>query len=463
MQFFCLDFGGGALRGLVELPHVSGVAGRRDVEAVRRTVAEVAALLDEREHAFTEMGIDSVAAYRRRRATGEITDDPFGDVFLVVDGWGTLRQEYEELEGVVTTIASRGLGFGIHVVITAARWAEIRINLRDMLGTRLELRLGDPGESELDRKAAANVPEKTPGRGINRDKLHVLSAVPRIDGKQRADDLAEGTANLVQRVREGWPYRPAPRVRLLPRLLPAAELAALAGTDGAGHPDRHQRDQTGPGPARLRQRPALLRVRRRRVRQDQPAAADRATIVERYSTDEAMLVIADYRRGLLGAVDSSAPARLRPVGPGVHRDDRRHAGGARPSASPGPDVTADQLRNRSWWKGPDIYVLVDDYDLVAGGGANPLAPLVELLPQARDIGLHVILTRRVGGASRALYDPVIQRMRELDSPGFLMSGNKEEGVLIGNLKPSPQPPGRGTLVRRSDGTQLVQTAYSEPT
>jgi len=107
-------------------------------------------------------------------------------------------------------------------------------------------------------------------------------------------------------------------------------------------------------------------------------------------------------------------------------------------------------------------VLVDDYDLVAGGGTNPLAGLVELLPQARDIGLHVILVRRAGGASRSLYDPIIQRMRELDSPGFLMSGNKEEGALIANIRPSAQPAGRGTLVRRSDGTQLVQTAWLEP-
>ena len=88
--------------------------------------------------------------------------------------------------------------------------------------------------------------------------------------------------------------------------------------------------------------------------------------------------------------------------------------------------------------------------------------LEDLLPQARDIGLHVILTRRAGGASRAIYEPVLQRLRELDAPGLLMSGNREEGALIGNLKPSTQPPGRGTLVRRRDGVQLIQTAWSEP-
>ena len=71
--------------------------------------------------------------------------------------------------------------------------------------------------------------------------------------------------------------------------------------------------------------------------------------------------------------------------------------------------------------------------------------------------------RRSGGAARALYDPLLQRLRELDSAGLLMSGNRDEGVLIGNLKPSPQPPGRGMLVRRSDGANLVQTAMmAEP-
>ena len=31
---------------------------------------------------------------------------------------------------------------------------------------------------------------------------------------------------------------------------------------------------------------------------------------------------------------------------------------------PGPDVTPDQLRSRSWWTGAEVFVLVDDYDLV---------------------------------------------------------------------------------------------------
>ncbi len=43
----------------------------------------------------------------------------FGDVFLVVDDWTTLRDEYEQLEEPITALAARGLGFGIHVIVSS--------------------------------------------------------------------------------------------------------------------------------------------------------------------------------------------------------------------------------------------------------------------------------------------------------------------------------------------------------
>ena len=128
---------------------------------------------------------------------------------------------------------------------------------------------------------------------------------------------------------------------------------------------------------------------------------------------------------------------------------------------PGPDVTQQQLRDRSWWSGPELYVLVDDYDLVVTqGGVNPLAPLLEFLAQAKDVGLHLIITRRCGGAGRALFEPVLARLRELSTPGLVMSGNPDEGPLLGNLTPSPTLPGRGTLVTRKAGQQLIQVAWA---
>jgi S-DNA-T family DNA segregation ATPase FtsK/SpoIIIE len=128
---------------------------------------------------------------------------------------------------------------------------------------------------------------------------------------------------------------------------------------------------------------------------------------------------------------------------------------------PPAGISPEQLRRRDWWSGPEVYILVDDYDLVATT-TNPLAPLLEYLPQARDLGLHVVITRRAGGAGRALFDPVISRIRELASPGILLSGPREEGAIFGNVRPQPLPPGRGWLVTRRHGARLVQLAWNPP-
>nr|WP_211303637.1 type VII secretion protein EccCa [Pseudosporangium ferrugineum] len=125
VQFYCLDFGGGALSSVAGLPHVGSVAGRLDADRVTRTVAEVTALIAQRERRFAELGVDSMATYRRMRADGRVADDPYGDVFLVVDGWFTLRSEFEALDGPVRQIAAQGLNFGVHLLLTAGRWSEV--------------------------------------------------------------------------------------------------------------------------------------------------------------------------------------------------------------------------------------------------------------------------------------------------------------------------------------------------
>ena len=100
--------------------------------------------------------------------------------------------------------------------------------------------------------------------------------------------------------------------------------------------------------------------------------------------------------------------------------------------------------------------------MVAIPGRNPLLPLLEYLAQARDIGLHLVVARGAGGAGRGLFEPVLQRLRELGSPGLVMSGSKDEGPLLGNVKAGPQPPGRGVLVHRRSAPVQAQVAWTPP-
>jgi S-DNA-T family DNA segregation ATPase FtsK/SpoIIIE len=127
---------------------------------------------------------------------------------------------------------------------------------------------------------------------------------------------------------------------------------------------------------------------------------------------------------------------------------------------PGAGVTQQQLRTRSWWSGPELYVVIDDYDLVAGGAE--LTPLLGYLPHARDVGLHVIVARRSGGAGRAMFDPLLARLRDLGAMGLMMSAGPEEGVLLGSVRPGPLAPGRATLITRGVPDRPIQVAWTDP-
>src|SRR6202012_3606846 len=217
-QFYCLDFGGGTLATLREWPGVGSVAGRADPQLTRRTIDWLGALIRSREMLFHDHEIESMAHYRQLKGNRDPRCDRFGDVFLVVDGWPSLIREFEAVETSVAALAAEGLSYGVHVVLSASRWAEIRPALRDQIGTRIELRLGDPGDSELDRRQAREVPEGEAGRGLSHDGLHMVIALPTLDSKDRNGGSCWR--------RDGWM---APPIPLLPTQIDHGEVIERAG------------------------------------------------------------------------------------------------------------------------------------------------------------------------------------------------------------------------------------------
>ncbi|MET7768266.1 type VII secretion protein EccCa [Nocardia sp. NPDC005366] len=475
VQFYCLDFGGGTLAALNGLPHIGSTAGRLEGDRARRTVAELGVLLRRREARFLELGIENMRDFRRlkaaiaqlpedERAAHPLSADQFGDVFLVIDGWAAFREEFEMMEPQVHVLAARGLSYGIHLMLGANRWAEIRPAVKDQIGTRIELRLGEPSDSEMDRRAAVHVPINRPGRGMTTDKLHMLIALPRLDTAVDPNTLSEGVSTAKTELARLYGDRRAPGVRMLPLELPRDQVLDTAREQGI----RLDETRLLIGSSESELQPVVLDFA------EQPhllifgdVGCGKTTllrniaqgIVENSHPNKSRIILVDYRRTMLGAIDgphlagystsaqTSVPT-LKEVAQFV--SDR----------IPGPDITPAQLRERSWWTGPEVYVIVDDYDMVASN--NPLLPLVDLLPQARDIGLHVIIARRAGGASRALYDNVLGPMKDMSVGAFLMSTPKDEGVLLGDVRPAQYPPGRGMLVSRTQGRELVQICQLPP-
>jgi len=464
VQFYCLDFGGGALSPVGGLPHVGAVAGRADPQLARRIVAELESVVQCREAIFRQRGVDSIARYRQLRGEcGAASDtDPFGDVFLVVDGWASLRRDFGALEEPITAIAVQGLSLGVHVVVSASRWAELRPSLKDQIGSRVELRLGDPAESELDRKRAQQVPRDRPGRGLSRDGLHMLIALPRLDGIESTTGLAEAAVRAADMLRRRHGESAAPAVPLLPTQVDHDTVLARAGGDIRPHILLGLEERRlQPVAVDFGRHPHLLVLGDNECGKTAALRTLCREIVRTKTAAQAQLLIVDFRRALLGVVESEhlggyamSPPALGALLPNLL--DLLHR------RMPSLDASQTQLRTRSWWSGPDIYVVIDDYDLVATPASNPLTALLEYLPYSRDLGLHLMVARRSAGAERALFEPLLAGLRDLGCMGLMMSGRPDERALFGTGRPTPLPPGRGILVSRAGDEQLVQVGWSPP-
>ncbi|ULR53723.1 type VII secretion protein EccCa [Streptomyces deccanensis] len=462
VQFYGLDFGGGGLSTVADLPHVGGVASRLDPEKVRRTVAEVYGVLTRREEYFRTANISSIAEFRARRARGDIsvTDQPWGDVFLAIDGWGNFRTDYEALDPVILDIAARGLGYGIHLILTASRSMEVRSNLKDHLMNRLELRLGDPMDSEFDRKVAANVPTGVPGRGQTPQKQHFMAAVPRIDGLSSDTDLAEATAALASEVGRHWQQPGAPEVRLLPREFPASQLPPGNRFPNRGISFALDEDSLEPVFVDFDQDPFFLIFGESESGKSNLLKLLIKRLTERYDSDNCKLFVVDNRRSLLGVTPPAHLAEYIPMSNQMqhHMDALADLMQRR---TPTAEVTQEQLRNRSWWRGPTVFVIVDDYDLVSTSSGNPLSGLTDMLPFARDVGVRFIIARSTAGAGRAGYEAFTQRIKELGAQGVVLAGDPGEGDLLGGVRPRPMPAGRGVFVSRKRGKPLIQVGLTE--
>lgn len=448
-----IDLVGGGLQALSGLPHVGGIASRTDRERVRRTVEEVRGMLATREELFRIHGIDSVNQLRTLRAADKLPELASTDIVLLIDGFGALRDDFDEIDDAVTDLLQRGGGYGIHVVAGMLRWNDVRIATQSTFGTRMELRLNDPSDSSIDRKLAEALPVGTPGRVLTDSKLTAQAALPRIDGLATATELGTAVDQAVRAIRSAWSGGTAQTVRVLPDRLASSSLPTRTAEP---HKVPIGVDQTALAPVLLdlfEHDQHLLILGDDECGKTNLLRLIAHGLVDRYADDELVFAIMDPRRG------------LRDLVPEAYRGG--YAPNARICAALATGVAAelekripDDLTENPGTTKPRVVILIDDYDVLTTAGQQPLAPFLPYIPSAPDIGLHFIVTRRVAGASRALYEPFLMTLRESGTTGLVMTGDRSEGQLFPGVHATAQPAGRGTLIRRGEPVRLIQTALA---
>ncbi|MFD3684052.1 type VII secretion protein EccCa [Nocardiopsis sp. NPDC058631] len=459
---YAIDFGGGALQAMEDLPHVAGVAGRADPEKVQRVLVDVRAQLDRRQRVFRKYKLDSPAALRQARADGKVAGNVVGDLFLMIDGWSSVRDTFDEADEVLMDIATRGPSLGVHTVLTGAATSQVRSRLQALFGGRFELRLSDPMDSGIGRKVADEIPKDTPGRGLTSAEHHTHVALPRVDGVASDEDVTDGIRDLVKRIGERWPQKAVQGVKTLPAKVELDELLK-----GRRTPRGRRDTELVLGMAESSLAPVTTNLERdpHLVVYGDPQTGKTALlrglvrqIVQR-PANEVGVVMVDFRRSHLELVPEDHLLAYCTSAEQTKAVAANLAGSLK-ERMPGPDVTPKQLRERNWWKGLDLFIVVDDMDML-GARSNPLAPLAPFIPQGADLGLHVIAARRTGGSARAMFEPVLQALTDMATPGMLFSGDRMEGRLANGTASKQLPTGRAQLARRGQRPDLVQVGWSE--
>ncbi|HTM83765.1 MAG TPA: type VII secretion protein EccCb, partial [Mycobacterium sp.] len=451
VSFYCLDYGGGQLRGLEDLAHVGSVASALEPERIRRTFGEIEQLLLARQQR---------QAFRRGNGNGTPGyDDGFGEVFLVVDNLYAFSRDNTDqfntrnpLLAKVTELANVGLAYGIHVIITTPNWLEVPLAMRDGLGLRLELKLHDPRDSNVRvpgalHRPAESVPADQPGRGLTMAAEHFLFAAPEL--------------SHIAAINSRYPDMSAPPVRLLPtNLAPDAIGPLYPGVERVVIGQREE--DLAPVELDFTDNPlvlvlgdnksgktTLLRHIIRTIRNNSTADRVAFTVLDRrlHLVDEPLFPDNEYTAN----IDRIVPAML---GLSALIERRRPPAG----------LSAEDLSRWSY-QGHTHYLIIDDVDQIPDGpamsgpfaGQRPWSNLIGLLAQAGDLGLRVIVTARASGSGHVLMtNPLLRRFNDLQAVTLMLSGNPADSGKVRGQRFSRLPAGRGMLLGDSDTPTFLQ-------
>lgn len=430
LVFVIADYGGLDRSGLQDLPQLLCLCGPEDPDLALAALRWAAQTVEARGQHARRLGITGPGGWRRAREAGEL-DPPPGDsgadVLVVVDGLARARDDVEDIDALLGVIASGGLRVRVRLVVAAQRWGDLRPGLRDLLGTRWEMRLTDSADSGFARNSAALLVGAPAGRVLCADGLLAHAYLP--------------PSALVS--------RGGPRSR---RLLP---LPALVSSRSA--------DQLGV-------RAGDLAVLRCDCRGHMLILGDRGSgrtaLLRRVAVAGAAdplgrrLTVIDPRRGLTalaqrpgvawtsGGSDTEAAVEALL---GLLTERRRDSASLRRGAD-------------RWWSGPDHLLVVDDADILPGGAyGGLLAPLAEFVRTGPDLGFGIALARGVSGLARSGFEPMTAALQECAGTTVLLRGDPAEGAVAGGLRArSDRPPGRCSWITEGAVTDAQLIFDADP-
>lgn len=464
VTFFCV--GGATMAQIGSLPHIADIVSPKDTEGIERILSSMDALIDAREDAFRRANID-LDGFRERRfgpgsdgLGGTDPNDPFGDVFVVVDDYDELYTKDTMVGDRIISLSSRGPEYGVHVMCSAGGWIHgQRQKLLQNATARIQLRLAEPGESQMGHAAiesreAARRTLNRPGFGLT-DSLHeLLVGLPAmVDAATRTVVDTPGVGARIAEV--AGVTKHAVLQRLPERVELKAILDAHAADDLSIAFAIGERHQLGPVPLRLSESPGLMILGRQGCGKSLSLVAIGEAIMSRFGPEEAQLTLIDPKTAPHGLRDLHAPGYVRAYAYDQDEIDRVITELAQEvllPRLPPKGLSQEELRALKPWEGTRHFVLIDDVQDLRPAqtqsypATGPVgAALWKLMERARQIGLYVFTTRNSTNWATLQMDPW-WRYQTSAKVAQLYMDNDPQNKINRLVRAQALPPGRGLLV-----------------
>ncbi|WP_131722538.1 FtsK/SpoIIIE domain-containing protein [Mycolicibacterium conceptionense] len=495
VTFMLIDGATGSLRPMGDAPNVAAYAHVSDTDMVERILGELDNIIEQRRNQLLDGDPLSPQKF--------LEENKLSRVVLMIDGIGGFLGDNERAERakLLRPIIDRGPSVGVHLVFTAdsassggvGNVTHYSIEVAHSIQLPSTDYSGAKFSPEIRMTLRDRIPEDQPGRSVDQvTQLPGRILLPTLAENPDTDEftLTEAIAAVSEHV-----SRRVPQVQAVPTQIAFEHVwsAFEPGTEATAALHRITPIGAATATGRVMALPNkgdLLIYGEKGSGKTNAARTVIEAVTRRHAPKEALIFLVDPRRQLTDVRDRlSAGGYLLDAKEGDNGTWTRPYGyitGSEGlsqladylalvmgSRQPGDDTTAEQLRSRSYFTGPEIFVVIDDLSVFAEGfiGRTPFdqpgrvgQSVTSLLESGIDLGVHFVVTDNVTFTDRLNSSPLLRALREHQQvPILQLSAPSNSATPVSgayHLKPRPRAAGRGVLIEDASTFSTVQVAWT---
>lgn len=499
VNWYIVDYMGGGLSAVENFPNVGGYCTKMDSDIIERFMGEFYNVLDYREKKMSEERVSRIEDYLEQKKARPDPRDPYGHMFLVLDGFNVMVLEDEDTwKYEPMRLLMNGGRYGLHVVVTVPDISSLPIKQQNQFSTVVALGVEDVsrmGSLDMTTKQKMKGIPSQAGRGVDvRTGLPSLVMIPRLEkvkpdipGERGREDVyrydhdyTDSIVALGERLRKSIPQ--APRIAVVGDMVEYHAMwepfALVPGMTDKSLPPKDRWLPFGVDTRTLI--PTLLpKTSPHFLIAGDPQSGKTSTlrtlitsVVNQYTNEEAKFVIFDPNFSLLNEMERlEHTGYVKKQNYATNRDDTREPVEMlkkllhRRSPTRDMDLDPRDILNRSWFTGPEIFVIIDGYQRIGSvpGTPSPIDELVPFLTTTPDLGVHLFVTSAANGLSMALgSNKMFKMFSDQTAPLLMLSGPTTE-PRITSLKGrfEARRAGRGQLLLPAESrSSIVQIAWT---